>query len=178
MRAGPAAPRVAPVALAVVALVLSGGVLCAQASIVARAEITDIALTVRDVQDLQFGTVLPGMATTVDPQTSATAGKFEIRGAQRAEITIDLTLPPALTVGPWSMPISFGANSACHRNRDQQSQCTYFDPSTTLTANIRNRVFPENLQIVWVGGTVTPAAAQFPGVYSGTVTLMAAYTGN
>ncbi len=165
-------------ALAIASLLASSGVLCAQASIVARAEITDIALTARDVQDLQFGTVPPGLATTVDPQTSASAGKFEIRGAQRAEITIDLTLPPALTIGPWSMPISFGANAACHQNRDQQAQCTYFDPSTTLITNIRNRVFPDNLQIVWIGGTVTPGAAQSPGVYSGTVTLMTAYTGN
>ena len=169
----------AAVAGAIAALVLSGGSLQAQsASVLARAEVTDVALSVLDVQDLQFGTVIPGVAATVDPQTSASAGKFEIRGAQRAEIAVDLSLPAALTVGPWSMPVSFGANGACHRNRDQQAQCTYFDPSTTLVTNIRNRTFPDNLHIVWVGGTVSPGAAQFPGVYRGSVTLTVAYTGN
>ena len=178
MGRAPGADPACALVIASAVLLLSSGGLRAQTSIVARAEITDIAVTVRDVQDLQFGTVLPGFPTTVDPQTSANAGKFEIRGAQRAEITIDLTLPPALTVGPWSMPINFDANAACHRNRDQQAQCTYFDPSTTLITNIRNQAFPDNLQIVWVGGTVSPTPAQFPGVYSGTITLMAAYTGN
>ena len=174
----PGAIRVAAVALAIAALVMPGVSLRAQTSIVARAEVTDVALSALDIQDLQFGTVVPGVATTVDPQTSANAGQFEIRGAQRAEIAVDLTLPPALTVGPWSMPIIFGANSACHRFRDQQTQCTYFDPSTTLVTNIRNRTFPDNLRIVWIGGTVSPTVAQFPGVYRGNVTMTVTYTGN
>jgi hypothetical protein len=167
------------VALAIAAFAFPGTPLGAQsASILARAEVSDVALSVLDVQELDFGTVAPGFATTIDPQASPSAGKFEIRGANRAEITVDVNLPAALTVGPWSMPIAFGANGACHRNRDQQAQCTYFDPSTTLVTRIRNRNFPENLQIVWIGGTVSPAAAQFPGVYRGTITLTAAYTGN
>jgi hypothetical protein len=76
------------------------------------------------------------------------------------------------------MPIAFGPTGACHRFRDQQNQCTYFDPGTTLVTRIRNRNFPDNLRIIWVGGTATPAAAQFPGVYRGTVVLATAYTGN
>lgn len=148
------------------------------ASLVARAEVDPTALSVLDVQGLQFGTVVPGLPTTVDPQTSPSAGKFEIRGAPRAEITVDVSLPSTLTVGPWSMPLSFGGAAACHRNRDQQNLCTYFDPSATLVTNIRNRKFPENLVIIWIGGTVSPTPTQFPGVYRGTITLTAAYTGN
>jgi hypothetical protein len=170
--------KVVAVALATGALALCSGNLRAQPSITAIANVSDVGLSVIDVQDLQFGTVTPGAATFLDPQVSANAGKFEIRGAQRAEIAVDITLPVALTVGPWSMPISFGANAACHRNRDQQAQCTYFDPSTTLITNIRNRNFPDNLRMIWIGGTVTPPAAQFPGVYRGSVTLTVAYTGN
>jgi len=166
------------VAVGIAALVLFGGGVRAQGSVLARADLSDVILSVLDVQDLQFGTVVPGIATSVDPQTSVNAGKFEIRGAQRAEIGVDLTLPLALSVGPWSMPISFGANAACHRNRDQQGQCTYFDPSATLITTIRNRAYPDNLRLIWIGGTVTPAAAQFPGVYRGTVTLTVTYTGN
>jgi hypothetical protein len=158
---------------------LVGRPLVAQSgSLVARAELDATALSVLNVQDLRFGTVTPGLATNVDPRMSANAGKFEIHGARRAEIAVDLSLPPALTVGPWSMPIGFGANGACYRNRDQQNLCAYFDPSTTLVTNIRNQNFPNNLVVVWIGGTVSPAVAQFPGVYRGTITLTAAYTGN
>jgi hypothetical protein len=144
----------------------------------ARAEVTDVALSLLNVQDLSFGDVTPGLSTTIDPQISANAGTFEIRGASGAEITLDMNVPPALTVGPFSMPVSFGGAAGCHHNRYQQDKCTYFDPSTTLVTNIRNRKFPENLRIVWFGGTASPTGTQFPGVYRGTVTLTAAYTGN
>jgi len=171
--------RATAVALAIAVFAFPGVPLGAQsASILARAEVSDVVLSVLDLQELEFGTVAPGLPTVIAPQTSASAGKFEIRGAKGTEVAVDLNLPAALTVGPWSMPITFGANGACHRNRDQQAQCTYFDPSTTLVTRIRNRNFPENLQIVWIGGTVSPAAAQFPGIYQGTITLTASYTGN
>ena len=150
----------------------------AQASIVARADVSATALSVLDVDDVQFGTVTPGLPTVIDPQTSPNAGKFEVRGAQRAEITLDFTLPTSLTVGPNAMPIAFSPTSACHRNRDQQNQCAYFDPTTTVVTRIRNRAFPDNLRIVWVGGTVSPSVVQFPGVYRGSIVLTAAYTGN
>ncbi len=148
------------------------------ASVVARAEVSDVALSVLDVQGLGFGDVTPGISTILDPQASVNAGKLEIRGARNAEITVDFTLPADLTVGAFSMPTSFSGTAACHHNRDQQSKCTYFDPATTLVTRIRNRSFPDNLRIIWIGGTVSPALAQFPGVYRGTISVTTAYTGN
>ncbi len=148
------------------------------ASVVARAEVSDVVLSVVNVQDLAFGDVTPGAPTTIDPQTSPNAGEFEIRGAKGAEVTVDLALPAALTVGPNTMPVSFGPLAGCHHNRDQQDKCTYFDLTVTLVARIRNRNFPDNLRIIWIGGTASPALAQFPGVYRGKVTLTTAYTGN
>lgn len=148
------------------------------AAIGARAEVSDVVLSVASVRSLSFGDVITGIPTTIDPQTSPSAGEFEIRGAKGAEVTVDLALPGALTVGPHTMAISFGPLAACHHNRDQQDKCTYFDPSGTLVTRVRNRNFPDNLRIVWIGGTASPGPAQFPGVYVGTITLTAAYTGN
>ena len=148
------------------------------ASLTVRAEVTDVSLSLLNVQDLSFGDVTPGASTIVDPQVSANAGAFEIRGAAGAEITVDITVPAALTVGAFSMPVSFGAAAGCHHNRYQQDKCAYFDPSTTLVTNIRNKKFPDNLRIVWFGGMASPTGTQFPGVYKGTVILTAAYTGN
>ena len=76
------------------------------------------------------------------------------------------------------MPVSFGVASACFRNRDQQAQCTYFDPTQPLVTDIRNRNFPDNLVIIWLGGTASPTLTQFPGRYSGAIVVTAAYTGN
>jgi hypothetical protein len=148
------------------------------ASLTATAQVDATVLSVLNVSNLEFGSVPPGVATTVDPKTAANAGKFEIRGTSGAEISVTLALPTQLVVGPWSMPLSFGSQGACYRNRDQQPQCAYFDPSASLVTRIRNRKFPDNLLIVWVGGTVNPALTQFPGVYHASVLLTAAYTGN
>jgi hypothetical protein len=43
---------------------------------------------------------------------------------------------------------------------------------------IRNQNYPNNTFYVWIGGTVSPSAAQNPGVYLGTIQLSVAYTGN
>ena len=65
-----------------------------------------------------------------------------------------------------------------HRNRNQQAQCTYFDPSTTLIARLRPTPFPNNTYFIWIGGTAVPSPTQFPGVYTATITATVAYTGN
>ncbi len=148
------------------------------AAIIVRAEVADASLSLENVRDLVFGNVTPGLPTTIDPQLSASAGTFEIRGVSGAEIVVNVTVPTTLTVGSSSMPVSFGGSAACHNNRYRQDQCTYFDPSSTLVTNIRDSEFPENLRVVWFGGTASPDGTQFPGVYEGTVTLTAAYTGN
>jgi hypothetical protein len=161
-------------ALAISTPTLDVGNLNAQAYILVRADASDVSLSVSPLQDPQFSIVSLGIATSVDPIASLNAGKLEIRGAQRAETAIDFTLPAALTVGPWSMPISFGADSACDRNRDQQNGCRYFDPSTTLVTRIRSQDSPNNLSMVWIGGTVAPTAAQNPGC----ITMTVSFTGS
>ena len=148
------------------------------ASIVVEVSVSTTALSVAQNTELTFGAVPVGVATTVDPQASVNAGEFEIHGNRNAEISITMTLPDSLRVGANAMPISFGANGGCHRNRIQQAQCDYFDPTTPLVVRIRNTPTPNNTYIVWMGGTVTPSPTQQPGIYRGTITLTTAYTGN
>ena len=148
------------------------------AMINAVANVTPVGLSVGYTQELDFGVVVAGVPTTIDPNTSPSAGQFEIHGARNAEIQITMTLPASLTLGASSMPISFGPTSGCERNRDRQNQCSYFDPSVPLVVRIRNQNPPDNHYYVWIGGTVSPAAAQPGGTYSGDITLTAAYTGN
>lgn len=165
--------------LALVAVAVAWGrPLRAQTSMNSSAQVTFLALTIQPTQQLQFGAVIPGIPTTIDPQTSPNAGKFEIRGFPFAQFTFDLTLPTQLTTGVWSMPITFGPTAGCHRNRDQQNLCAYWDPATTLTRRIRFAFPPNATAFVWVGGTVSPSPTQFPGVYSAVLTATVAYTGN
>ena len=172
--------------LAVLAAVAAGAALArparaqAVAALATTADVNTTALTLINQTPLAFGTVIPGTPTTVNPQTSASAGYFVIQGVRRAEISITMTLPAQLTTGAGgaTMPISFGAQGGCFRDRPPQTSCTFYDPSTTLVDRIRNQNPPNNHYHLWVGGTVSPAAAQQGGVYTGTITLTAAYTGN
>jgi len=171
--------------LALVLLVLAPPGAAAQlesssALLTAQVEVSNDPLVLLPLADLSFGTLVPGTPTTVNPRTSGSAGKFEIHGLRRAEITFDLTLPTLLRagLGPHTIPVTFGNASGCHRTTDQQNACTLFDPGSTLTQRIRNRPPPDATYFVWLGGTVSPSPTQFPGIYTATVTATVQYTGN
>jgi len=149
------------------------------ASITAAATVSQTALSVVAIANTRFGTVTPGTPVTINPQTSANAGEFEFHGNRNAQINATFTLPTQLTTGTggYTMPITFGANTACRRNTAVQGGCTRFNPATGFTARLRNQNPPNDTYFVWMGGTVSPAAGQHPGVYRGTITVTAAYTG-
>ncbi|GIW52291.1 MAG: hypothetical protein KatS3mg081_1646 [Gemmatimonadales bacterium] len=166
-------------AMVLAGLCASGPKLAAQsASIVALANVSNTALSVGWNSELDFGDVVQGVPVTVDPKTSANAGEFEIHGARRAEIQITMALPSVLTRGSFTLPISFGPNAGCHRNRKPRNACSYFDPATVLIVRIRNANPPNNTYFVWIGGTVNPSPSQPGGLYTGTITLSVSYTGN
>ncbi len=122
-------------------------------SMTAVAFVSDLAVSIAAAAPLRFGTVIPGTPVTIDPNTSPNAGKFEIRGARRAEFTLDMVLPTQLVAGPGNaMPVSFGAASGCGFTQDDQTRCSTFDPSVTYTARIRATPAPNNTHYVWLGG--------------------------
>jgi len=154
----------------------------ATASLVATTRIDNTAVTVGQLNNLDFGLVVPGTPTTIAPK-AATAGKFVVHGTKNAEVRITFALPGLLQRGAFTMPISFtddpvAGRMGCHRNQDQQQNCTAFTPSAPLLIRIRNNPPPQNTYFVWIGGKVSPALGQAPGLYTGTVTLTAVYTGN
>lgn len=150
------------------------------ASINVQVEISTTALSIATVQDLDFGTVIPGSPTTLNARNAATAGEFELHGARGAEVMITFTLPSNLVVGPHQMPISFGNTAGCHVPLfgGLRFLCSSFSPTAPLVTDIPNWPAPYNVRLFWLGGTVAPTPTQFPGLYRGVITLTAAYTGN
>jgi len=135
------------------------------------------ALAIGQLRSLLFGNVTPGTPVTVDGR-NASAGQFEVQGTRNAEVAITMTLPTQLSTGFWTMPISFGPTSGCWRRQTGQNACTYWDPNTVLVQRVRNNPVPNNHLWVWIGGTVSPAAAQHSGVYTASIGLTVVYTGN
>ena len=150
------------------------------ASVLARVTLPAPAPAVVPVQDLDFGNVVPGTPTAVNPRTGSNAGEFEISGTAGAEIAMDFALPAALVVGPSNMPIAFGPGAGCQIGSLAFFRffCGSFDPAATLVRRIPNTGAPYNVIFVWLGGTVSPTPTQAPGIYRGTITLTVAYTGN
>jgi len=126
-------------------------------------------------QDLLFGNVIPGSNKSIAVDNPS-AGRWLVQGTAGAEVDLDFTtLPVALTSGANSMPIVYGATDAGHHTSNDPFSAVLFDPAVSALANIGS---PAATLYVWVGGTVQPVLAQAAGLYTGTITLTATYTGN
>jgi len=102
--------------------------------------------------------------------TAATSGEFTLTGQSSANVNLSFTLPTNLVNGANNLPI--GTWTGCTNTSNSTTGCTAFTPSASATASAFSGT--GNLW-VWVGGTVTPAANQAAGTYTGTVQLTAAY---
>ena len=120
---------------------------------------------------LAFGVVIPGVPKTVGA-TAATAGRFGGVFPPDSRLRLTLTLPTQLTSGSNALPI--GGWTALFSTTTSSAGATAI--STTKSTIVR--VHPlTGAMTVFVGGTVTPAAAQPSGVYVGAITLTAAFAG-
>ncbi|HEX5633959.1 MAG TPA: DUF4402 domain-containing protein [Gemmatimonadales bacterium] len=139
------------------------------ANVTVRAQV-GAAMTVTGARALSFGNVTAGVASTI-PVNGVTSGRFLVNGPGNTGIRLSFTLPGTLVNGGSTLPI--GAWTACRNNNNNSTNgCTAFTPSgagTTATLH------PSGNMNVFVGGTVTPAANQAGGLYTGTVTLTVSY---
>jgi hypothetical protein len=167
-------------ALAVAAL-LAGAMSTAQAqatpataSIPAQA-VVQTALTATPVRSLDFGATFGGIARTVLP-TDVSSGEVTLGGSANAEVAVTFTSLPATLTGPGApIALTYGANAAAFSTGGTRAGATTFDPSAGQTTRLNNTT---GLLSLFLGGTVSPAANQVAGTYTGTVNLSAAYTGN
>ena len=141
------------------------------------AQVIGQAITVTALRDLNFGTVLKGVPTSVLPSNAA-AGAWQVQGDKNAQVTITFTLPTVLTniqaLPGSTMPISFGAASALwNRGTNSVVGATPFDPSAVTTGKLGPPANP--FIYLWIGGTVSPAVTAKPGIYTGTIVVSVAY---
>jgi hypothetical protein len=126
-------------------------------------------ITVSGTRALDFGTVFPGVAKTI-AIAATTSGQFQLGGQASGNVNLTFTLPTNLVNGANNLPI--GTWTGCTSGTNTTAGCTAFTPSGTATASAFSAL---GALWVFVGGTVTPGAAQAAGNYTGTVTLTAAY---
>ena len=166
------------IALLALALVLPR-LLPAQSAgtVAADAVVVTTGMTVSTLRDLDFGSVIKGVATTVAP-TAVTAGEWEVLGSPNAFVVISFTLPTQLTniqaLPGSTMPIAFNATSAIWRRAtNNPAGGTTFNPAGGAVGRLGP---PPNPSLyIWLGGTVNPALTAKPGIYQGNVIVSLIY---
>lgn len=156
---------------AVAALALAPNTATAQSASIQATATVATALTVTNVRDLGFGTVIPGYNRTI-VETDATSGHFSISGGANAEVQVSFSALPSLTGPGTAMTVAY---TATWNTSDAGGSGTSFDPTAGVTTRLDSTT---GLLHVYLGGVLTVPAGQTPGAYSGTVTMDAAYTGN
>jgi hypothetical protein len=152
----------------------------AQESAIIQATATVLpSLTIIGTNNLQFGTVTPGVNKSVDKATLGFAGEWSIIGQALAEISLDFTLPDSLilvdsTVG---MRIMFTNTDASYEDGTGAGQTAPAGTVNPLGPSALNLAFDGTLWI-WIGGEVLPRLTQTGGDYAADVVLTVAYTGS
>ena len=147
------------------------------ASVSADAVVVTVGMTITTLRDLNFGTVIKGVPTTVLP-TAATAGEWQVTGSSNAFVIISFTLPTQLTniqaLPGSTMPIAFsGVSAIWRRATNNPVGGTIFNPAAGAVGRFGPPANPN--MYVWVGGTVNPAATAKPGIYQGNVVVSLIY---
>ena len=137
------------------------------------------SLNVIGTNNLQFGTVTPGVNKSVDKATVGFAGEWEITGTSNAEVSIDFQLPDSLvtTDSLAFLRIVFNNTDASYDDGTGAGQIVpagVLDPNGPSTLNIGNL----STLMIWIGGTVIPRIYQTGGDYAADVVLTVAYTGS
>lgn len=136
------------------------------------------SLNVIGTNNLQFGTVTPGVNKSVNKITVGFAGEWTISGSTNAEVTVSFDLPTQLaTVDSLAfLNIMFSGTDASYDDgtgSGQTSPAGVVDPNGPSTLNIG----AAGSLMIWIGGTVLPGISQTGGNYAGDVVLTVAYTG-
>ncbi|HXV86947.1 MAG TPA: hypothetical protein VD793_09620, partial [Gemmatimonadales bacterium] len=119
-------------------------------------------------RDLRFGTVLPGIPTSIPHNHPRFSGEFEVQGTAGASVRVELLLPANLAAsGGALLPISFAGGDGSHDFPHGLPHRTEFDPHLPVVAGLG----PNGKLHVWLGGTVFPAAAQTSGTYVATIAI-------
>ena len=126
-------------------------------------------ITITGTRNLDFGNVFPGVNKTI-AVAAATSGQYQLGGQAGANVNLTFTLPTNLVSGANNLPI--GTWTGCTNATNTTAGCSSFTPSASATPTAMSGA---GALFVWVGGTVSPAANQAAGSYTGTVTLTAAY---
>lgn len=130
-------------------------------------------LTVTRIRDIDFGVVPGGSGVNTLLATDPGAGEFHLFGENGRTVTVTITAPLVLTSGPNTMP--FVGAASVNESADDPAGAVPAPVGPSFTMKLRDQGPTRNgrLGYLFVHGSITVAPTTAPGVYRGTVTVVA-----
>lgn len=119
--------------------------------------------------------LLPGVASIV-AATDATAAAVTLDGAGGDEVSVNFTFPSTLT-GPGGATLPLDTWTLCYGTSSTQSACTAY-PVASLPLVTRLPQAGGGVIYLWIGAAARPGSTQASGSYTGSLSVLALYTGN
>jgi hypothetical protein len=128
-------------------------------------------ISVTGAQSLTFGTLLPGVPTSVSRTDPARSGQFTLTGPHRGQASLVFTLP-AVLLGPGgaTLPVVFGAGDGGYSQSQTIGSQIGFDARQLFVITLSQ----QGRGSVYLGGTAQPGPTQRAGAYTGTIILTVA----
>ena len=121
------------------------------------------------LNELSFGTILPGIPASVSSSDAHNAGLFQVQGPAGASVRVEFVLPSALVADDGArLPVSFGSRDGlADFGGDLGPHGRPFDPHAPVIGCLggTGRLF------LRIGGTALPARPQSRGTYRATIYL-------
>jgi len=141
----------------------------AQASGHGKAEIIGTTLQVEHRSDLDYGQIMATNSeqqATKDPKRDNNVASFKVEGSPRSKVIVDVTASDL--ADDYGNMLPYNLDLAGHKFDTQIAASQLVNPNTIQTNN-RGEFY------LWIGGTITVAADQAPGLYETTITVEAEY---
>ena len=119
-------------------------------------------------RDLAFGSVIPGVMTSVAPTDPVKSGIYTITAPVGTRLRLDFTLPNQLVrAGGGQMTVNFPNGDAILQETGPGSV-----PSSQNPKSMKPYTMTKGTQLqVYLGGDVSPTAGQATGLYTATIML-------
>ena len=116
---------------------------------------------------LNFGVLLPGVSASVPPSDVARRSEVWIDGTSNIDLRLVLPTEMVSSAGD-RFPLRFVAGDGATASQKAPT-LVLFDPNATVRINLKSH---NGTVRVYVGGTALPPAAQLPGTYTATMSVV------
>lgn len=123
------------------------------------------SLVVRPLQNLTFGFLLPGVATSVDAATITQSGQIQVEAPIGTNFQVQFTLPNTMSGAGTTLPVSFGASDGGAAPSANPASMQRFNPNGAT----RWQLVTTTKATFFLGGRASPRVGQPVGGYTAPV---------